>query len=166
MVNFGPLAPEIVSLVLGTPANFNAFVSRVGFVTAATSLNGSQPNFALCLAISLAGKLYIHFQQLLPHNRILPGTKFTLCPSLALSYIGSITAGHSSSGRQPNCGVEQRAPPVFDRAAITLGIGPHSIVLYFVLRNTVILCTPLWERIAHDHFKLLNYPDKITTFIK
>jgi len=24
------------------------------------------------------------------------------------------------------CGVEQRAPPIFDRAAITLGIGPHS----------------------------------------
>ena len=25
MVNFGPLAPEIVSLVWGTPANFNGF---------------------------------------------------------------------------------------------------------------------------------------------
>ena len=24
------------------------------------------------------------------------------------------------------CGVEQRAPPIFARAAITLGIGPHS----------------------------------------
>jgi len=24
------------------------------------------------------------------------------------------------------CGVEQRAPPMFGRAAITLGIGPHS----------------------------------------
>jgi len=32
----------------------------------------------------------------------------------------------SSSGRQPNCGVEQRAPPMFGRATITLGIGPHS----------------------------------------
>jgi len=31
-------------------------------------------------------------------------------------------------GRQLNfvCGVEQRAPPIFGRAAITLGIGPHS----------------------------------------
>jgi len=26
MVNFGPLAAEIVSLVWGTPANFNGFV--------------------------------------------------------------------------------------------------------------------------------------------
>jgi len=32
----------------------------------------------------------------------------------------------NSSGRQPNCGVEQRAPPIFGRATITLGIGPHS----------------------------------------
>ena len=34
------------------------------------------------------------------------------------------TARHSTSGRQPNCGVEQRAP-------ITLGIGPHSSLFYF-----------------------------------
>jgi len=43
-----------------------------------------------------------------------------------VSRLGSVTARHSSSGRQPNCGVEQRAPPIFGRATITLGIGPHS----------------------------------------
>jgi len=43
----------------------------------------------------------------------------------------SVTARHSSSGRQPNCGVEQRAPPILGRAAITLGIGPHSSLLFF-----------------------------------
>jgi len=41
-------------------------------------------------------------------------------------HLGSITARYSNSRRQPNCGVEQRAPPVFSRVAITLGIGPHS----------------------------------------
>ena len=30
------------------------------------------------------------------------------------------------SRRQPNCGVEQTAPPVVGRATITLGIDPHS----------------------------------------
>jgi len=35
-------------------------------------------------------------------NGILPGSKFTLRPSLPFSYIGSVTARHSSSGRQPN----------------------------------------------------------------
>jgi len=32
----------------------------------------------------------------------------------------------TGSGRQPNCGVEQRAPPITGRAAITMGIDPHS----------------------------------------
>ena len=71
MVNFGPLAAEIFSLVWGTPANFNGF--RV-----------------------LAALLHV-----------------------------TLVARHSSSGRQPKCGVQQRAPPIFGRAAITLGIGPH-----------------------------------------
>jgi len=44
-----------------------------------------------------------------------------------VSRLGSVTA-------QPNCGVEQRAPPVFGRAAITFGIGPHfSFYLLFFL---------------------------------
>jgi len=101
MTNFGPLTAEIGSLVWGTPANFNGF-SRLGFVTAATSLTAGQPNFARCLAVSWAGTLYIHFRELLPPDGILPGAKFTLRPSLAFAYIGSVTARHSSSGRQPN----------------------------------------------------------------
>ena len=43
-----------------------------------------------------------------------------------VSRLGSVTVRHFSSGRQPNCGVEQRPPPIFGRAAITLGTGPHS----------------------------------------
>jgi len=43
--------------------------------------------------------LHIHFWGLLPPIGILPGTKFTLRPSLVFSYIGSVTARHSSSGR-------------------------------------------------------------------
>jgi len=82
-------------------------VSHLGFVTAPTSLNGGQRNFARCLAVSWAGILYIFFRGLLPPNRILPGAKFTLRPSLAFSYIGSVTARHSSSGHQPVCSVVQ-----------------------------------------------------------
>jgi len=86
---------------LGHPSYFQRLL-RLGFVTAATSLNESQPNFARCLAVSWAGRLFIHFRGLLLRNRILPGAKFTLCPlSLALSYIGSVAARHSSSGREP-----------------------------------------------------------------
>jgi len=110
---------------LGHPSKFQR-VSHLGFVTAATSLNGSQPNFARCLRVSWAGRVCIHIRRLFAPNGILPSAKFTLRLSLALSYIDSVTARQSSSGRQPNCGVEQRAPPLFGRAAITLSIGPHS----------------------------------------
>jgi len=66
--------------------------------------------------------MYIHFRRFLPRNGILPGATFTLRPNLAFSYFGSITARHSSSGRQPNFA----ALSIFGRAAITLGIRPHS----------------------------------------
>jgi len=82
------------------PSEFQR-LSSLGFVTAATSLTGGQPNFARCLAVSWAGTWYIHFRGLLPPGGILPGVKFTLRPSLAFSYIGSVTARHSSSGREP-----------------------------------------------------------------
>jgi len=56
MVNFGPLAAEM-SGSLGHPSKFQR-VSRLGSVTVATSLNGSQPSFGRCLAVSWAGTLY------------------------------------------------------------------------------------------------------------
>ena len=40
---------------------------------------------------------------------------------LAALLHGTLVVGVS----QTWCGVEQRAPPIFGRAAITLGIGPH-----------------------------------------
>ena len=45
---------------LGHPNKFQP-LSRLGFVTAPTSLNGGQQNFAGCLSIYWAGPLYIHF---------------------------------------------------------------------------------------------------------
>jgi len=43
------------------------------------------------------------------------------------THLCSVTARHSSIGRQPYfAAFEQRAPPIFGRVAITLGIGPHS----------------------------------------
>jgi len=63
----------------------------------------------------------------LARNGILPCAIFTLCTNLALSYIGSVTAWHSTSGHQPNfVALNKRVTPIFGRAANTLGIGPHS----------------------------------------
>jgi len=44
MVNFGPLAAEIASLVWGTPGNFNGFRVLERYCTASSS--GRQPKFA------------------------------------------------------------------------------------------------------------------------
>ena len=118
IVNFGPLTAEIGWRVwVGAPLQL------------LTSLNGRQSNFAWCLAVFWAGTLYIHFRGLLPSNGMLSGAKFTLRPSLAFFYIGNVTARHSSSGRQPNCGVQQTSPPTFGRTAIALGTVPHSSLL-------------------------------------
>jgi len=46
MVNFGPLAPEIVSLVWGTPANFNGFRVLAALLHGSQVVSGRQPNFA------------------------------------------------------------------------------------------------------------------------
>jgi len=110
MVNVGLLilTVDVGLTVWGTQANFQ-WVSRLGLVTAPTSLNGGQPNFARCLAVSWAGTLHnvrtyvhihtyihtyihTHFCGLLPNKGILPHAKFTLHPSLAFSYICSVTA--------------------------------------------------------------------------
>ena len=129
----GPLTAEISSGVWGTPANFIGFHVLPSLLQRHCWPEANQT--ARCLAISWAGTL--HFRGLLTPDRILLGAKFTLHPSLAFAYIGSVTVRHSS----PTVGASQtlrrgtrngimellqRAPPIFNRAAITMGIRPHS----------------------------------------
>jgi len=126
MVNFSRLGAEIISLVLGHPSKFQR-LSHLGFVTAATSVNGSQPNFSQCLALTWTGRLYMHFWKLLLRNGILPGAKFTLrSPSLALSYWQHYCMAVDQWVQAKLCGIEHRSPPIFGRATVMLGIGPHS----------------------------------------
>ena len=47
------------------------------------------PNFARCSVFSCTGTLHVHFRGLLPPDGILPGAKFTLCPSLVFSLHGT-----------------------------------------------------------------------------
>jgi len=87
--------------------------------------------------VSTIGKKELVKQQYLLHmslqyGKLRPTSGWDLLASLGLpnkfqrvSRLGSVTAGHSSSGHHPHCGIEQRSPPIFGRAAITLGIGPH-----------------------------------------
>ena len=65
IVNFWPNNSWDLLATLGHPSKFQ-LISRLGFVTAPTLLNGGQQNFAGCFAISWADTLYIHFRWLLP----------------------------------------------------------------------------------------------------
>jgi len=98
MPNFDPLTAEWFHC-LGHPSKFQRCV-LASLLQRRCSPEANQT--ARCLAMSWAATVYIHFKGLLPRNRILPGAKFMLRPSLTFSYIGSITARHSSSEHQPN----------------------------------------------------------------
>ena len=96
MTNFGPITAEIGSGVWGTRANFNWFrvlpslLHRRRLPEANLTLHYVWPSPELVHCI------YI-FRGFCPLTEFC-GAKFTL----AFSYIGSVTARHSSSGRQPN----------------------------------------------------------------
>jgi len=122
-----PLTAEIGRRVWGTAANFKDF--RVLALLLQRRRSPEAPNFAQCLAVFWAGTLNIHFPGAFAPKGILPGAKLMLRPSLAISYIGSFTARHSSSWRVSQTlqrgtrnGITElshTAPPVFGRAAIT-----------------------------------------------
>jgi len=100
----------------------------------------------ICLAISsqlrhvsTIGKNFLdgNISSTCPHNMVNFGPLAAEIGSVVwhrskfqrVSRLGFLTARHSSHSQWAPaklCGVEQRAPPMFGRAAITLGLGPHS----------------------------------------
>jgi len=120
---------------LGHPCKFQR-VSRLGSVTAATSLT----KLSRCLAVSWAGKLYIHFRGSCHltefcHVQNLLCAQVLCSPVLAALLHGTRAVGISHTLRRGTRNeitqLSHRAPPIFGRAAITLGIGPHILVIYF-----------------------------------
>ena len=74
---------------------------------------------------------YIHiFGGFCPVTEFWGDTKFTLRPSLALTYIGSVTARHSNSGRQPNFAASSRGRHLCSRGRPSRWALAHVLVLY------------------------------------
>jgi len=67
------------------------------------------------------------FSGVLAADGILPCTKFTLRPTLAFSYIGSVTARHTSSGREPSfvAWYKEWNYVTFAEAATCIRLGGH-----------------------------------------
>jgi len=96
--NLGTIAR--VCRVWGTPANFHQFRLWLRFCSNVAQRRSTK----LCRMFGrlLGWYTICTFLAALAPDGILPAAKFTLCPSLALYYIGSVSPRHSSSGRQPN----------------------------------------------------------------
>ena len=135
-VSFDPPAADISWRVWGAPTNFNCF--RV--LASLLQRHRSTESTKLCTMFGcLLGWYTIYtFSWALALDGILQHAKFTLRPSLAFSYIGSVTAGHNSSSlagviqtlrrgtRNEIMELSHRAPPIFGCAVIKLGIDSHS----------------------------------------
>jgi len=100
MVNFGLLTAEICWRVSGTPANFNRFRALASLLHQRHSMEVNTTLQNIWPSPGLVHCIHI-FEGLLSPDGILPAAKFTLLPSLAFC-TGTVTARHSSSGRQPN----------------------------------------------------------------
>jgi len=99
MANFSPLTAEITSVVWGTQQISTVFASWLRYCSDAPR----KPTKMCMMFGRLLGWYTIYtFSGVLAPMGISPGAKFTLYPSRALSYICSVTAQHSSSGRQLN----------------------------------------------------------------
>jgi len=101
MVNFGPRLAEMVSLVWGTPANFNRFRALASLLQQRRSTEAKQ---TLQDVWPSPGRLHY---KLIPFWRLCPVTEFCqvlihFASSSLHSPIGSVTARHSSNGRESN----------------------------------------------------------------
>ena len=178
MANFGPLAAEIVSLVWGTPGNFNGFhvlstllqrrrsteVNQTlhyvwpfpGLVRYIYTFGISGPLTEFChvqnslcvhvlrssiLAALLHGTQVVGVSQTYCEDMWRPTCcclirifQFSICILSLRRYSPTKLCDGAQMATFAFCisGVEQRAPLTFGRAAITLGIRPHSrFVCYY-----------------------------------
>ena len=122
-----PMAAEIGSVVWGTPANFNWFRVLASLLQRRRSTEANQTLYDAWPSPGLVHYIYI-FRGLLPHKGISPGAKFTSRPSLAFSYVGSVTARHSSTGRQPNFAVLNRGRHLYSAGRPSRWASTHVLV--------------------------------------
>jgi len=140
---------------LGHSSKFQR-VSRLAFVTTATSLSGGQPNFPRCAAISLAGTLYIHFGGLLTITEFCHLQNSLSVQVLRSAILAALPHGTRAAAvsqtwwpgtRNGITELSQRAPPIFGWAAITLVIGPHSSSVGFLLGSLFVTKLNDWVNV-------------------
>ena len=137
MANFGPLTAAIGLPVWGTPANFNRFRVLASVLQQRRSPEANQ-TFSIFGRLLSWYTIYTFWGLLPPDLTEFCHVQNSLCvqvlrsPILAALLHGTPAAGLSQTAvsyKEWNNGItelSQTAPPIFGRAAIRLGIGPHS----------------------------------------
>jgi len=150
------LNSNMSSTCLRNMANFSSLTAEIG-----SNVWGSQQistDFASCrrycsdVAHRRPTKLCTMFGHLLGWytDRLLPGAKFTLRPSLAFAYVGSVTARHSSCGRQRNFAALSRGRHLYSAGRLSRWASAHFLVLHLGL---------IWGGALTSLF-VLNVPSK------
>jgi len=122
MANVGPLTDGIGSGVWGTTANFNGFRVLPSLLQRRRSPEANQT-----LVVFWAGKLYT-FSGAFCHLRELCPVQYHVYVQVLrspIAYWQRYCTALQQRASAKLCGVEQRARPIFNSMAITLGIGPH-----------------------------------------
>ena len=129
-----PLAAQIGPVDWGTPANFNGFRVLAALLQRGRSAEANQTLHDVWPSPGPLQCIYI-FGGCCPLTEFCPVrnslyVQVLRSPTLAALLHGTPAAGVSQTLRRGTRNgitqLSQRAPPIFGRAAITLGIGPHS----------------------------------------
>ena len=128
MVNFSPLTAEMGSLVWGTPANFNRFRVLASLLYRRRSTEVNQILHDVWQSCRLVHYVYISggscpVTEFWPVQNIRFASK-----SCVLLYWQRYCTSLKQSASAKLCGVQQKAPPIFSRAAITLA-SAHLLVI-------------------------------------
>ena len=149
--NFGPLTAEICWRVWGTQTNFNGFRILASLLQRRRSPEANQTLHDVWPSPGLLQYVYI-FGGYCPLTEFCP-VQNSLCVQVLRSRICSVRLLHGTAAadvsqtlrhgtRNGITELLQRAPPIFDRAAITLGIGPHSSCFWNKVIVEICRCGP------------------------
>ena len=127
-VNFGPVTAEICSGVWGTPANFNGFRVLAPLLQRRRSLEANQTLHDVGPSPGLVHYKYT-FGGSCPLTTFCQGWKLHYASKSCFSYIGSVTARHSSSRRQPKFAACYREwnYGTFAKGATYIWLGGHHV---------------------------------------
>ena len=130
----GPLTAKLCWRVWGTPAKFNGFRALPSLLQRCRSPEANQSLYDVWPSPGLVNYMYI-FGGSCPLTEFCPVQYSLYVPVLRSSILATLLHGTPAAGvsqtsrhgtRNGMTELSQRVPPIFGRAAITLGIGPHS----------------------------------------